>query len=318
MSREEVAALLAAHVVAGHLTRDEARVLLEAWDQGEITDADLPEPPASLALTASLAAAGIGGAVALLLAALRRQQPRYAQRAARAADRAQVAPEVILNALPADRRRQLAEGLLETFGREADRRTGLLFAAPDEAAADRRSRGDLRRWQVAMRQAIGEDVPALARLGAGRALTAAEQAALARTVAEQVAYVDGFAARLATDRAGLTPPLSERQVASALRRTLGGVERAAFYRAYSGSFDAGWVLRFRGFDGVAGRRSSCTPCLSAERGGPLGDGTYLPGQAPIPSEVCRGGGHCKHQLVPAEDAAAYARLTPAVNTRQAA
>lgn len=316
MSTEAVQILLAAHVAAGFLTAEEARGIFAAWESGAITDADLPQPPAEAAALFALFVAALSGeAVRRISAAIatRAGDRLPAQQAAtlvRAAALRPVTtggggggepPAVLLSDLATPGgRRPLADDLLDTMRAEVRRRTALLYAAADESAADRRSRGDLRRWGVGLRQAAVEDVATMARLGAGRALTTAEAQAVAAAAEANGRYVDGLSARIAAGRAGVAAPVSEAQVRSWFIRTAAGRAQGAYWQAASLAQDADTVAYFEGYD-VGGL--PCTPCLNAERGGP-----YLPAEAPLPGVVCLGGGHCHHYLRFEQDPATAARL----------
>ena len=314
MDRDAVLDLLAPYVAARLLSQAEALALLSAWEGGAIGDEDLPAPLATTAALAGWLLAALAPAGAAL-----REILRAAKRVARAPVSGALFSGLPLSLVPPDRvtvdgvgpadharRRLLARDLLDTLDREIERRTALLFAPPDDAAPDRRSRGSLRRWQAALRQAHAEDLATLYRLGLGRPLTPAEEARLARLASAGARYVDGYGAALARQRAGLEEPDSPAQVAARLRRRLGGDVAGAFWRAEASTYGEGWVAHFRGYDAGPARGRSCSPCLEAERGGP-----YLPSEAPIPAETCRGGGFCRHRLDFAYDPAAYARLTTA-------
>ena len=162
----------------------------------------------------------------------------------------QVAPagvRALIDTMGADERRRFADDLLDGFWREATRRSELMLAPLDDTAPDRRSRGSVRRWQVAMRQAHAEDIAQLARLGAGAPLTPTQQAQVARLTADRVRAVDALAARVTQARAGLEQPLTAKQIAANLRYGMGGA-RGLHYRLAVAGLGEGYVLYFEGFD----------------------------------------------------------------------
>jgi hypothetical protein len=355
MERERLLDLLSALVTRGKLTEDEARDIFAAWEAGDLPESVWPVLEASAlalgpvaALTALLAALrllragrvspGVYNVARRLIAAIGPAVPTAAGGTA-ATTQALFAntPRAFgaLSALPDQTRRELAEGILEAFARESDRRTALLKRSaepaeafiesvreaaderlsipeivarfPDEAARlgipERRSFGDVRRFHVAMRQAIREDALALAQLGAGGPLTSEDAARLARAVAEQEAYlrrfVDEVAAREALQAAGGRAAMSRAQVA-ARARSYGGNARAQFWQAAGARQRAGIVADYIARDDPM----TCGPCIDAQRGSP-----WLPAECPAPGAVCLGGGACRCSIHYREDAAEYARLT---------
>ena len=306
MSRDALLALLLSLVQAGALTTDDARALVAAFDDGRLTEADLPAAPLDWAgdgpapaLSALLAAAYAVALRRIARAYLRRADgtsaPVPASRAldvVRAVDRLPLAARTRL--VDAVR----ANDLRGALAREAEQRTTVLFAGRDVATfgpgapgSARRSAGEVGRWQRAMRAAYAEDAATMARLGAGGDLSAAQAARLARVVREKAAYVDAFAARLTQAAAGEAPALSVAQVRAALVRQSGEARGLFFTNAVEaevGDDASRFEIWYHALDDPA----TCVACLEAEAGSPYpADGPY-----PVPSMVCLGGGACRCEI----------------------
>lgn len=270
MARATFLALLAALVDAEHLALPEAAALLRAFDADELPDATLP-----LAGAAAIPLLSLGDGAASLASL------PPVLRAARAATPWSAGP---INALQG------------AFEREVARRTALLFAPPDLATlgglpgSAHRSAGNVRRWHVAMRQALAEDTLAAATLGRGRALTALELAAVQTQVATQALYLERFAGEVSA-RALVGRPLSEKQIA-ARARMYGGAPRGEYWRAAAAEARPDLLLDFNAADD----RGTCGPCASAAAGSPYrADDPSLP----LPGVVCAGRGLCRCTLAPA-------------------
>lgn len=298
MSRTDLLDLLALLRALGRLTTAQAAAVLAAFDRGALPGDSLPLPPAeiTLALSPALASAALADAV---------RAERWGAASLRLPYRVAGSPPAALRLGSAGRER-LGRELLEVFAREADRRTALLFAPPDADAADRLSRGSLRRWHVAMRQAVAEDLVALAQLGAGRPLTPAELARLEASAAAQHERLARFAGEVAARRAaaaeGVGTAMSEAEVA-ARARMYSGEALSELYRFAEGEPREGYVADYVALDGGG----TCGPCLEAQAGSP-----YLVGQGPMPgAHTCLGRGHCRCRRVQRWAPTEYDRLTNA-------
>lgn len=313
MTRDALLALLLAYVNAGHLTRDDARAVVAAHDEGDLPDDFGLEPVAAgAALVALLRAAVRAGRLRLAQAAAARYG--FALPAGATGDGAAV--RAILGSvdrLPLASRVSLidavrADDIRGALVREVERRTAALKAAPELArlggapGTAHRAAGDVARWQRAMRAAYAEDAAALARLGAGGDLSPAQLRRLASVVADKAAYVDGFAGRLATDAAGLTKPLSERQIRAAIIRNSGDA-RGLFFENAVAAESAGLsspVAYYVPKDDPV----TCGPCSEAGAGSP-----YLVSAVPVPGSICLGRGWCRCEVRVEDDPDAFARLS---------
>lgn len=175
-----------------------------------------------------------------------------------------------------------------------------LFDAAVAMYAGRLAAGQmtLGEWQAAMSQAVRVHLYAQALAGGDRTLTPEERAALEAEAALQMAYLSRFADGMA--------------VALLLGVTLTAAYIANRAAQYAG---AGWGWWFRTSE-REGRRGivydyisrddarTCSNCLAAEEGSP-----YLPGQGPLPGQVCQGHGRCRCVRVERYDLAAWRRLT---------
>lgn len=298
MTEQELQRLLARLVARDTLSQAEADAVLDAFGDGTL-DVAWPDAATALApLYDDLAAAAI---LAALYGALGRlaARSRGAERLARlfrsTIKRGAESAYQALAALPPAQGRDLAEALLATFDREARRRAALIPSYRD----------GVRRFHVAMRQAVRQDTLALAQLGTGRPLSPAQRARLTQRLRVQDAYLQRFveevAAREAVAAAGGRAAMSEKQIA-ARARTYAGSARGAYFEAAQGQYEgrAGFVIHFEGADDP----NNCSACAAAMDASP-----YLPGQAPNPGDVCFGGGLCRHYLRVEESPALYAELT---------
>lgn len=165
-------------------------------------------------------------------------------------------------------------------------------------------------WQAATRQANAQLLDAAASLGSRR-LTVRARQAIAETEREQAAYLQRFAdgvsvRRLAAPLAdvGGAAPLALWTAAYIAQRatSYSGAARGAFFAsvetdAEAGNMGAGWVVQYLAVhDGM-----TCSACGDAE-------GYYLPGDGPMPGEVCYGGGACRCVRVPVYDPARWSGL----------
>lgn len=221
--------------------------------------------------------------------------PRGGGALGQAADDARRRTGRILDGLPQRRRDRLARDFVGIFGDEADRRTArLLFS-------DRYTDG-MRRWQVAAREMMRDDLMALAAMGQRRPLSADDLNRLGRVWRRQQAHLQRFAEEIAA-REALGRPMTEKQIAARLRQ-YAGAGYSEYWRGmvqqYVGRF--GYVVVYNSVDDGG----TCSRCREAEDGGP-----YLPGTShPLPGgDTCLGRGHCRCWLRIVFDMAAYERLT---------
>lgn len=128
---------------------------------------------------------------------------------------------------------------------------------------------------------------------------------------EQAAYLQRFADEVSVRHLAQPVPASEGgnlPAALALWTAAYLARRAAMYSGagrglYYGAAEAGgvggygWVVEYRARDDDR----TCSPCSDAQ-------GFYLPGQGPLPGDVCLGGGFCRCERVPVFDEAMYRRL----------
>jgi len=193
--------------------------------------------------------------------------------------------------------------------RAAQRRAGAdrvqdAHAALSESLANELTAGRLpvARWQAAQRALNAHTLSVMAATGSPR-MTADLQQRIAATEQEQAAYLQRFADQLAArklaealpedddQREGLLRALVAMGAAYIARRaaSYSGAARGVFFRALEsgdvgpmGGGRSGWVIAYR----VNHDESLCSACLDAE-------GYYLPGDGPMPGEVCLGGGQCR-------------------------
>ena len=316
----------------GQITQDEADALLAAYDAGEITAQDLPlapregstSLPEALMLAALLdvllgagEAQGEARAFARLAARLRLEVARreatgrlleeyqrdQAQRLLAAhgggtagpatgqtREQARAAGNRILRGLPFSRKRRLARDFADIFGNEANRRTdNLLFGNYNDG---------MRRWHLSMREAIRDDLMAMAAIGKGQPLDAADLNRLGVAWRKQQAHLQRFAEEI-TARREAGNPMTRKQI-KARARMYGGAQYAAFWRFAGEEKGQGWVVIWHSQDdgGV------CSRCLSADH-----DMSPLPAGYPHPVPGypwCRGGGACRCWLTFRFDPEAFA------------
>lgn len=316
MTRSGLLLALAALVDAGLLTRDDARALVAAYDDGADAEGGaftlappLDGPALAAALTAALRAAY------LRLATVAAARYGLALPPGSTGDGAAVRAVLgRVDRLPLRDRQAMidavrADDVRGAFGREVARRTAALNAPPDAAALGgkpgtaARASGDVARWQRAMRQAYAEDAAALARLGAGGDLTPAQLARVARVQAAKARYVDGVGVRLAQDVAGLTAkPLTEAQVRSYLVRQAGDARGLFFENAVEREAEGmGYPV------GVYTDRDAPTTCPPCREAGARR--YYLLEDLPMPGVLCEGGGHCHCEVSVEDNEAEYRRLS---------
>lgn len=195
--------------------------------------------------------------------------------------------------------------------RVQDEHARLSVELADEFAAGRVSVAD---WQDRQRKLNAGALAAMAALGNSRG-TVALQERVTRSEQEQAAYLQRFADQVSGGK--LTAPLLDGQIigngalllwaawtAAYLARraaSYSGAGRGVFFAAMESDGDGtgpGWIVRYDAVDDS----STCSACLDAQ-------GYYLPGDGPMPGDVCYGGGACRCERVPVYDPVIYAQLT---------
>ena len=322
MTREEFAAMTANLVQDGTISEEERQALLAAWDAGEITAQDLPlapregstSLPEALMLAALLDALlrGVRGLeqeqqLARLAARLRLEvaqreatgrlleeyQRRQAQRLLEAhgggrelppatgetREEARGAGNRILEGLPFSRKRKLARDFVDMFSQEAESRVDrYLFGDYDDG---------MRRFHIAMREASRDDLMALAAIGKGRPLDAADLNRLGVAWRKQQAHLQRFTEEIAARReAG--DPMTRKQI-KARARMYQGMGYSAFWRFASEERGQGWVVEWVARDDPI----TCSGCRHWEDISPFPAGSPhpLPG-----SPACFGLGNCRCEL----------------------
>jgi len=154
-------------------------------------------------------------------------------------------------------------------------------------------------WQIAMTNEMRQHLYQQMMLGSRRGVLSPTQIARAdELLRQQSAFVQRFADEVAA-RQGLGFPLTELQVGSRSEQ-YGGFARGELFRQAEASeqFSAGWLIRYNALDDAG----TCSPCHEAQ-------GYYLPGQGPMPGEICLGRSRCRCERVPEYNPAIYAQLT---------
>lgn len=271
--REDVIALLARSVRDKLITMEQARAILATFDAGR--DVSLPlapveaiRPGRDIAIAVALAALSVRGVPAVEL----------------------IASGPATATLPA---RSLFAELRDTA------RTR--FHATATNLADDLSNGKITvaEWQARMSDEIDGLLTRMTYLGRGDSLIpAAERAALDATLAREQAFLSRFADQIAT-REALGTPMSFAQIAARSQQYSGSAYGQWFAAKERRDSDPNAVVFYRARDDG----STCSPCLDAQDGSP-----YLPGDGPMPGQICLGGGHCRCIRETIIDAAAYRRL----------
>ncbi len=183
-------------------------------------------------------------------------------------------------------------------GEEARRRLRDDFDAEARRLAEQQGRGRLRvaEWQRMLWDAIQTHTLTQATAGARRSLTAEQIAALRDDLARQGGYLSRFADVVAR---GVMVGAALSVAAVAARSIQYGAAGWAWSFKARPDPGRGWIEHYISKDDPA----TCTPCLEAEEGGP-----YLPGDGPMPGDVCEGGGNCRCERVSDYDLAAWRGL----------
>lgn len=266
MDLQNLAVLLQQLIRRGDITVDEARAIMRLVAAGQVSDEQLPLPPA-MAVGQPVTEEERSRSylfVLLLLGYSLTPTGRLSQ------DQRRIAHERLTARL---------EELAATY-----------------AAAG--AAGNVRSWHADMQAAIRAAI--LRQAAAGSGTQATEPGIVDQEIRDQMSwlyyYAGAMAARLLIGR-----PMGAGYIAWR-SRLYAGAPWAMFYRMqeWAGDNDAGWVVYYDAVDD----RNTCSPCRQAEAGGP-----YLPGQGPMPGDVCEGGGACRCVRRAVYDPEAYRALT---------
>jgi len=155
-------------------------------------------------------------------------------------------------------------------------------------------------WQTAITNEMRQHLYQQMMLGSRRMVLSPEQIARADDILQmQTAYLQRFADEVSASR-GLGQPLSELQI-GARSEQYGGFARGELFRQAETDAllaEPGWVVRYNALDDAG----TCGPCSEAQA-------YYLPGQGPMPGEICLGRSRCRCERVPEYNPAIYAQLT---------
>jgi hypothetical protein len=323
MNREDLVTMLDNLEAEGKLSSAQADAILAAYDAGQITEEDLPLSPqegstglpTALALAALLyallkAGFGSGGTEGWIVVDLWRRvagreatgpllEARLQRKATQllegrddvpsgslpegtrtAREQARDRSRQILRGMSKRERDRLARDFRDLFFEEADRRTArMLFS-------DRYDDG-LRRWQVAAREMVRDDIMSMAAMGKGRPLTAADLNRLGEEWKRQQAHLQRFAEEIAARRAAGNP-MTQKQIAARLKQ-YAGAGYSEYWRERARQYGEGAVVRYISVDDPR----TCSPCRFAE------DDSPYPATGPFPlpgGDTCRGRGHCRCRL----------------------
>lgn len=196
-----------------------------------------------------------------------------------------------LPALPAYLRYQLVDRVEDTFLRNAD----------DIIAQLMSGRIDISQWQRLAEQLIRTHQRTLQMSAVGGVqLGPGHRQKLRRLYRTERAYLQRFADAL-REQTRNNQALSEDYIRHRLRLYMGN-PRGEFFRTVEGELPQGsvpgWVIRYRAIDDVL----TCQPCSNA-------DGMYLPGEGPMPGEICKGKSYCRCRREWYWRPDIYARLT---------
>lgn len=164
-------------------------------------------------------------------------------------------------------------------------------------------------WQAGARRANAELLDAARSLGGQMTVATLrrveeierEQAAYLQRFADQLAALRLYRAMPAARRDATGPGLAEWTAAYIAHRlaSYSGAARGLFFAASEGgaAYGPGWIVRYIARDDDR----TCSACYDAQ-------GYYLPGEGPMPGDVCYGGGACRCRREAIYDPARYAAL----------
>lgn len=134
------------------------------------------------------------------------------------------------------------------------------------------------------KKAIRQHTLTQAMLGKGRPLSNAELTRLEKTIKKEEEHLQRFMDQISIRRVQRNPMSSE-AIESRLIQ-YGGTGRAEYYRASElVDSDQNTVERYRANAGA------CSKCL------PYNGKYFLPGEGPMPGDVCLGKGHCRCERI---------------------
>ena len=265
MTRDQLIQTLERLQDEGAITEEEAALLLDAWDRGDLTADDLP-------LTGEDARPDITEALVLaLLIALARFLQGTPQQGSAVQQR------------------------LADMG-TAEKQTAYEAARDEREEAFRQATEDyksgeitMREWHARMRDAIvafGVEAAVIAR---GGPLLPEERGALQAEVDQQMGFLRRYA-----DTAAVREALDEMEETETIALSEPQMQNRSSQYAYLGIAVFWSTIRQEQDDGMIARYISqddggtCIPCLDADMSGP-----YLPGNVPTPGVVCVANGRCR-------------------------
>ena len=305
MSEAELRRALAAAVRAGRLTPDEAAAYVRAVRAGR---APSPATPAEAeALLGAALAAGLARALAALGLITRATAAAVIEAGAVPPASTPTGRRIRAGLLRLPRvphREKVRATIMTARGFDQDAFQLAARLSGYRGAPGFRDLGDpmtVRQWHRAARARVAEEFVTNAASGLGRVPTAADLRRLRPALAEQLRYLDSFAAEAGARQAAGRP--LTRQYVSERLRMYEGAARAQFYELGEAEDQRrsgdGTVYDVEGSDDGG----TCGPCAEGMDRGP-----YLAGEGFIPGRDCRGRGKCRHRRVPRFDPVAYARL----------
>lgn len=258
MTRDEFLDYLARAVADEFLSEDEAVELLRKFDAGEIDEKTSPLPLNETITPTTEDDVNRAAIILVTLGILSRAGDSI--RFPRITERQQEQAATRLQDRFADKVRGYATTLIESR--------------------------NLPTWQTSMSQTVQEHIIQQNLMGRLRPLTNEEIRDLDSVIRTQQAFLSRFvdeqSVRVLQDN-----PMSEAYI-GARSEYYNKEARTMFFRTKEEDAEDGTVYDYESVD----TPSTCQPCLDAEAAGP-----YLPGEGPMPSEICEGGGFCRCRRV---------------------
>lgn len=259
MDRKEFRDFLKRAVKVHFLTESEAKTLLTKFDDGEISDSELPillkdgikEVKSDKDLEKSLL---------LLLAFLQKKEYEV-----------KTIDDVF--ALPYDDRENIREQLQDYF-----------ILQGQAYALKLQDNDNVNEWQASFTQAAVDNILQQSVVGFGRFPTKKEIGVLSSIVVIQTTFSSKFADEIAT-RQLLDNKFSSDAIAARSAR-YAGQGRAEWYKGSEADIDEEYEIHYIAL------ADACVPCRVAAAESP-----YAPVEGPFPGEVCLGGGFCRCRRV---------------------
>lgn len=159
---------------------------------------------------------------------------------------------------------------------------------------------DIRRWHDSMGRVIRDNAYSMAEAALGRRLFETEANRIRDSLSSQFGYLERFADEIAFRRL-IGRPMSEAQIYDRSRQ-YAGFAVGLFYRLREEPFrrQRGYVAKYIPVDDGG----TCRPCHDAGV-----EMYYLPGEGPMPGEVCVARGKCRCRRIIEFNIAVYERLT---------